>query len=369
MNLAILSPSQNAYSETFIQAHKRISDVVVYYYYGGSIPTILEGHGPIASKQLADRIFRKISHSILKSDLDQNEKALLNSFVKNKIDCVLAEYGTTAASVLNVCKSLKLPLIAHFHGYDASKYTVLRDNQQSYIELFNYASAIVVVSKAMKIKLLELGCSESKLVYNPYGPDDAFYEICPSFNNKQFIGLGRFVDKKAPYYTILAFYKVLQKYPEARLVIGGDGPLKNTCMNLIRYLNIEDHVLLHGIIRPETFREYLKDSIAFVQHSITAEDGDMEGTPVGILEASSAGLPVISTFHAGIPDVIIHKKTGLLCKEHDVDGMAELMIQILDDRGLAISMGENGKKNIRNNFSMEKHLGILSELIHLSITL
>lgn len=368
MNLAILSPSQNAYSETFIQAHKRISDVVVYYYYGGSIPNFLEGQGPIASKRIDDRIFRKISHSVLKSGLDQTEEALQKSFIKNKIDCVLAEYGTTAARVLNVCKSLNVPLIAHFHGYDASKYTVLKDNQQSYIELFKYANAIVVVSNAMKIKLLELGCSESKLVYNPYGPNDAFHEICPSFNNKQFIGLGRFVDKKAPYYTILAFHKVLQKYPDARLVIGGDGPLKNTCMNLIRYLNIEDHVLLPGIIKPEIFREYLKESIAFVQHSITAEDGNMEGTPVGILEASSAGLPVISTFHAGIPDVIIHNKTGLLCKEHDVDGMAEQMIQILDDKRLAISMGENGKKNIRNNFSMEKHLGILSELIHQSFT-
>lgn len=369
MNLAILSPSQNAYSETFIQAHKSIPDITVYYYYGDCIPTHLEGEGAITSKRFTDRIFQKISNSILKSDLRPNEKALLNSFVKKKVDCVLAEYGTTAACVINVCKSLKVPLIAHFHGYDASKYTVLKDNQQSYIELFNYASAIVVVSKAMKIKLLQLGCPEDKLIYNPYGPDDAFFEISPSFQSEQFIGIGRFVDKKAPYYTILAFYKVLQKYPEARLVIGGDGPLKNTCMNLIRYLNIEDHVLLLGIIRPETFREYLKDSIAFVQHSITAEDGNMEGTPVGILEASSAGLPVISTFHAGIPDVIIHKKTGLLCKEHDVDGMAELMIQILDDRGLAISMGENGKKNIRNNFSMEKHLGILSELIHQSITL
>jgi glycosyltransferase involved in cell wall biosynthesis len=367
MNVAILSPSQKAYSETFIQAHKTIPDVAVYYYYGDCIPTILEGEGYISSKRLTNRIFQKISNTILNSDLHQNEKALLKSFVKNKIDCVLAEYGTTAACVLNVCRSLKLPLIAHFHGFDASIHTVLNDNQQAYIELFEYASAIVVVSKVMKIKLLDLGCSESKLVYNPYGPDDAFLDICPSFHNEQFIGIGRFVDKKAPYYTILAFQKILYNHPDARLIIGGDGPLLNTCINLCKHLKIENNVTFPGVISPAQYRKYLGESLAFVQHSITAENGDMEGTPVGIIEASSAGLPVISTSHAGIPDVIIHNSTGLLCEEHDVERMAENMLKLLDDKGLAISMGENGKKNIRNNFSIKKHLSILRELINQSV--
>jgi glycosyltransferase involved in cell wall biosynthesis len=368
MNVAILSPSQNAYSETFIQAHKRIPDVAVYYYYGDCIPTNLEGEGAISSKRFTDRIFRKISNSILKSGLHQNEKALRKSFLKNKIDCVLAEYGTTAAYALKVCKSLKLPLIAHFHGFDASIYTVLKDNEEAYIELFKYASAILVVSKVMKIKLLELGCSESKLVYNPYGPDDAFFDICPSFQSEQFIGIGRFVDKKAPYYTILAFQKILQNHPYARLIIGGDGPLLNTCKNLCKHLKIASNVNFPGVISPAQYRKHLGESLAFVQHSITAENGDMEGTPVGVIEASSAGLPVISTFHAGIPDVIIHNSTGLLCEEHDVDGMAENMLQLLENKGLARSLGENGKKNIRNNFSMEKHLSTLKELINQSVT-
>lgn len=363
MNLAIISPSPNAYSETFIQAHKRIPGVKVFYYCGGGIPNFLEGHGAVASKTLWTKISRNFRHRLKKTGLSLSEEALVRSFKKHRIDCVLAEYGTTAVAVFNVCKKLNIPLIPHFHGYDASAYEVLDEYKNAYKAIFQYSSAVVAVSKVMVRKLVELGCPESKLVWNPCSPDDMFLTLEPTLSKKQFIGIGRFVDKKAPYYTLLAFQKTLKKHPDARLIIGGNGPLLNTCNNLVKYLKIEKNVSFPGIITPDQYLDYLKESIAFVQHSITAESGDMEGTPVGVLEASAAGLPVISTIHAGIPDVIIHGKTGLLCQEHDVDQMATHMLQMLDDKEVAIIMGAAGKENIRNNFSMEQHLRVLGEVV------
>jgi colanic acid/amylovoran biosynthesis glycosyltransferase len=363
MNLAIISPNNNAYSETFIQAHKRIPGVNIYYYYGGGIPNFLEGHGDVASKTLWAKTSRNLKHRLKKTGLSLSEEALVDSFKKHRINCVLAEYGLTAVNVLNVCRKIDLPLIAHFHGYDASTHLAIEEYGEAYKEMFSYARSIIAVSRVMEKKLLSLGCPASKLVYNTYGPDDEFLNLVPSYGKKQFIGIGRFVDKKAPYYTLLAFQKTLKKHPDARLIIGGNGPLLNTCNNLVKYLKIENNVSFPGIITPDQYRVYLNESIAFVQHSITAENGDMEGTPVGVLEASAAGLPVISTIHAGIPDVIIHDKTGLLCLEHDVDQMAIHMLQILDDKQFAINMGAAGKENIRKNFSMERHLNLLAEVI------
>src|SRR5690606_9989960 len=118
------------------------------------------------------------------------------------------------------------------------------------------------------------------------------------------------------------FKKAAENHSDAKLIMAGDGQLLNTCQNLIRYLGIESQVEFVGIIAPEKFRHLLTESRGLVQHSITAESGDMEGTPVAVLEASAAGIPVISTFHAGIPDVIKNGETGLLCEEHDVYGMA-----------------------------------------------
>jgi colanic acid/amylovoran biosynthesis glycosyltransferase len=78
---------------------------------------------------------------------------------------------------------------------------------------------------------------------------------------------------------------------------------------------------------------------------------------------NSIVLPVISTYHAGIPDVIIHGETGLLVAEHDVKGMAEHMIQILENPSLAAQMGAKGKENIRNNFSLQRHLQTIGDLV------
>ncbi len=364
VNLAIISPSQNAYSETFIHAHKGIPGVKVFYYYGGSIPKYLEGAGELVSQKIGPKICRHVFHRLYRTGLNLAEEALMRSLKREKIDCVLAEYGITAAKVLFVCKKLNIPLIAHFHGYDASISALIEENRESFKKMFSYASSVIAVSRVMEKKLLDLGCPVGKIFYNPYGPDDAFLKIIPEYTKKQFIGIGRFVDKKAPYYTLLAFYKALQERPEISLVIAGDGPLLNTCINLVKYLEIGDNVSFPGIITPEQYRAYLKESIAFVQHSITAENGDMEGTPVGILEASAAGLPVISTFHAGIPEVIIQGKTGLLCDEHDVNQMAANMLCVLDEKKRAIDMGAAGKENIRDNFSMYQHLRVLGTLIN-----
>jgi glycosyltransferase involved in cell wall biosynthesis len=229
--------------------------------------------------------------------------------------------------------------------------------------MFAYASSIVAVSKAMQQRLVEIGCPPEKIVYNPYGPDDLFFEITPEYTGKKFIAIGRFVDKKAPYYTILAFHQVLQRHPDAQLVIGGDGPLHNTCKNLVAWLGMQAQVQLPGVLTPDEYRAHLKNSIAFVQHSITAANGDMEGTPVAVLEASAAGLPVISTRHAGIPDVILHQQTGLLVEEHDVDGMAHWMNWVLENPGESREMGERGKRRVRGEFSLEQHLSKLHEII------
>jgi glycosyltransferase involved in cell wall biosynthesis len=364
-NLAIVSPSQNAYSETFIQAHKHIPGVNVHFYYGKLFPSMHETKGALQStlprwKRVAANKLRRYSRSSFK---DIGEDAFAWSLRKEKIDCVLAEYGITGARIYHVCKALKLPLLVHFHGYDASVHRILEQFEISYKDMFQYASAVIVVSKTMQKKIESLGCAPDKIIYNPYGPKEIFLDIEPSLGQKLFVSVGRFIDKKAPYYTILAFDQVLKVHPDARLVIAGEGPLFNACANLVRYLNIEHAVSLPGVITPDDFLGYLRVARAYVQHSITTLNGDMEGTPVSILEASAAGLPVVSTRHAGIPDVILDGETGLLVDEHDVEGMAAYMLFVLENFEKAKQIGMKGKQRIKEDFSIDKHLSILQNAI------
>ncbi|MCB7481325.1 glycosyltransferase [Christiangramia sediminis] len=364
INTAIISPSQNAYSETFIQAHKRLEGNI-FYYYGDKSFLHLEGEGPLPN--MPKTTILKVKRKLFKKPYSYlQEQLLIKSFKKNNIQVVLAEYGVTAAIHLPAIKQLNLPLIVHFHGYDASRKDIIK-RYNNYKEVFDYSSYIIVVSKKMHDDILNMGCREEKIIYNPCGPHDKFLDISPKFTNQQFISVGRFVDKKAPYYTLLAFSKILNNYPEAKLVMAGDGVLINTCKNIAQYLGMESSVSFPGIITPENYRKYLENSLAFLQHSITAENGDSEGTPVAILEASGAGLPVISTIHAGIPDIIINGTTGLLVKEHDVDSMAQKMKVLLDNLELAKEMGRKGKKNVYENYSIEKHLEKINHLINSAV--
>ncbi|MNY29233.1 GDP-mannose-dependent alpha-(1-6)-phosphatidylinositol monomannoside mannosyltransferase [compost metagenome] len=129
-------------------------------------------------------------------------------------------------------------------------------------------------------------------------------------------------------------------------------------------MGIENNVLLPGVLSKEQFSDYIENALAFVQHSVTAINGDQEGTPVAVLEASAAGLPVIATFHAGIPDVIVDGETGLLVSEHDVDAMTQKMILLLSNKELAKQLGKNGKERIKSNFTIEKHLETIDVLIN-----
>ncbi|MEX0996574.1 MAG: glycosyltransferase [Flavobacteriaceae bacterium] len=361
MNIAIFTPSQNPYSETFIQAHKQYLNGRVFYYYGNLYHLKLEGHPPLtqSKKNRVLKVVRKIKN---KPFSFVAEELLLHSLKKNKIEVVLLEYGTHAHQLLPVLKKSGVPFVVHFHGYDASVKSVI-EKHNNYKEVFENASKVIAVSKVMVDRLKNLGCPEDKIVYNVYGPRPEFHEVIPIFSKKQFIAIGRFTDKKAPYYTILAFAEALKQHPDARLVMAGDGALLNMCENLTKHLKIEKNVDFPGIVTAEQYQMYLQESWAFVQHSITAENGDMEGTPLAVLEASAAGLPVISTKHAGLQDVVVHGETGLLVEEHDVAGMAKDMIKLLDNLENAKRMGAAGKLNIKQHFSLERHIDSLQETL------
>ncbi|MEM9679576.1 MAG: glycosyltransferase [Bacteroidota bacterium] len=359
MNIAIFTPNQNPYSETFIQAHKHYLKDKVFYYYGVGDHIRLEEHPPLIStfKRLrlkaVQLIFNKPKHYIW-------SKAVLNALKKHNTDVILVEYGTHAHRLMPVLDEARLPFAVHYHGYDASVDEVIKSHD-NYSQVFAQASRVFAVSTVMKNRLLKEGCLEEKLIYNVYGPQPKFAEVKPEYSNQQFIAIGRFTDKKAPYYTLFAFQKVLDSYPKARLIMAGQGTLLNACRNISTHLGIDDNVDFVGVVTPEEYAQYLSESLAFVQHSITADNGDMEGTPLAVLEASSAGLPVISTYHAGISDVIVHRETGLLCKEHDVDLMSKHMIQLLDNKDDAKRMGQAGKAHIKANFSLERHISVLQD--------
>ena len=257
-----------------------------------------------------------------------------------------------------------MPLIAHFHGHDAFRRTELENFGPRYPELFRYASAIIAVSRDMQGKLIKLGAPETKLHLNPYGVDPSlFYGSDPLNSPPTFVAVGRFVNIKAPHLTLLAFREVLAEVPEARLVMIGDGPLWDACYQMVRSFGISGSVELQGIRSHSEVAAVMQRARAFVQHSVTANDGDSEGAPNAVLEAGASGLPVVSTRHAGIKEAVIEMKTGLLVDERDTSGMAQHMIRLAKDSALAASLGKAAREWISAEYSMDKSIGNLWSII------
>jgi colanic acid/amylovoran biosynthesis glycosyltransferase len=109
----------------------------------------------------------------------------------------------------------------------------------------------------------------------------------------------------------------------------GDGPLRGSLEALISELDLCDRVTLHGFAtQPEVIRAIQRSHI-FILPSVTASDGDEEGTPTAIIEAMASGLPVVSTQHSGIPEQVEDGVSGFLVPERDASALANALKELL----------------------------------------
>jgi len=285
-------------------------------------------------------------------------KALFKKFGAN---VVLAEYGPTGVAVMEACRELDLPLVVHFHGFDASARHVLDRHAAGYRSLFEQASAFVVVSAPMLDTIVGMGAPRERVHHIRCGVDSAAIPLAhPSSADPVILAVGRLVEKKGPDRLLRAFSLVHRQRPEARLRIIGDGPLAEACHALVRELSIAGAVTLLGAQPHRRVLEELTAARVFVQHSITAVSGDTEGTPVAIMEASAAGLPVVATYHAGIPEVVTDGATGFLVAENDVEATAQAILALLEDSELAARLGAQGRERALADFSVAESIRRLS---------
>jgi glycosyltransferase involved in cell wall biosynthesis len=314
---------------------------------------------------MPERAAYKVRRALLRDGLGrETTAAYVRAFRRLGVQAVLAEYGTAGVLVMDACRELGLPLIVHFHGYDASVRKLLEENAEAYREMFKRAAAIIAVSKAMRRKLISLGAPPANVHLIPCGVDcTAFDRSDPASAPPVLLAVGRFIEKKAPHITIEAFGKAHRVVPQARLRMVGDGPLLDECRTLAKTLGIGDAVAFLGAQSHAVVQEEMRRARSFVQHSVEAANGDCEGTPVAILEAGASGLPVISTRHGGIPDVVVDGETGFLVDERDADAMAARMVAVLSRAELARKLGEAARRRIQGRFSTQQSDGRLWALI------
>jgi colanic acid/amylovoran biosynthesis glycosyltransferase len=358
--LGIVLEYAPAPSETFISNHIALLPANIVTIQGWR-PSI-DGRNVLS---LPSRAFHKLQRSVSGAGLErETTAAYVKAFRRHHVAAVLAEYGTTGSMTVDACRQLHIPLIVYFFGYDATVTSVLEEHAASYRLMFQEACAIIAISRSIGRRLVLLGAPPEKIHYIPCGVDcGRFTGADPQNAPPVFLAVGRFVEKKAPQLTIKAFARVHSTYPAARLRMIGDGPLLNESQELAKTLGVAESVEFLGTQTHTVVGSEMHQARCFVQHSVEAVSGDCEGTPVGILEAGGTGLPVISTRHSGIPDVVIEGETGFLVDEGDIEGMATNMLRIAEDPALAARLGHAARRRMQDHFSLEATISALWKVI------
>jgi colanic acid/amylovoran biosynthesis glycosyltransferase len=265
-----------------------------------------------------------------------------------------AHFGTVGNAFLGLTKSRNEPYIVSFYGRDASQ--LLRDEPDRYEELFRCADAITVLSEDMRSTLIDAGCPPDKTYIQRLCVDTRRFSYEPRTpkNSKplQLLTVARFVEKKGIEYALRAIANLSETH-DIEYTIAGDGGRRTQIESLIEDLELEETVNLLGWQPQSEIADLMAEAHLFVLPSVTAENGDKEGTPTVLLEAQAMGLPVASTYHAGIPEIVSDGKSGLLVPERDSKALAEALAKLADNPERWAEMGRHGREYIESTHSIE----------------
>ena len=360
----VVSPNENSLFETFLNAQLEELPTRVEVLFGIP-PDSRDADGRRLIPKWARALERLLRKPLGRSTAARIDEFILGRFIrKRRIRVVLAEYGPTGTRLLETCDRHSLPLVTQFFGYDAYDRPTVEGLRTEYRRLLGEEAATIAVSRDMQSRLYELGARPGSVHWIPCGADpDRFSTTHAELNPPVFLAAGQFVEKKAPQLTLLAFSRVVRDVPEARLQMVGGGPLLDACRQLADALGIAGSVEFLGFIAHEDLADLMRGARAFVQHSMTAPSGDSEGTPVAILEAGAAGLPVVATRHGGIPEVVLDGVTGYLVDEGDVEAMADRMRQLAVDPALAGRLGAQARTHVIEQFAQSATLDHLWQVL------
>jgi len=374
--LAIFTPHIGAQSETFIRQH--IEGLLP----GRTVVVAANDQPPIGGRWSVNcpkliigqvpkpRLRQKVIFALQQKLGWQpsDEMAPVRRFLqKAGVKVILGEYLDVSLLWLPLAKELGIRFFAHAHGWDVSQTLRMPEWQKEYLR-YNNADGVITMSNKSFHRLTEIGLNPAKVHVVPCGVD------VPSKPRQRetremlrCLAVGRMVAKKAPIMTLDAFRRAAERYPNVHLDYVGAGELLPAVRHFIQAFNLSEKVTLHGEQSSEVVKELMCASDVFLQHSMIDYDtGDEEGLPVAILEAMAAGLPVVSTRHAGIPEAVQDGITGYLVEEGDSASMGNHIITLAQDPCLRRRFGEVAWDRANTRFSREQEKCSLLKILGLN---
>ena len=295
------------------------------------------------------------------------------TFQTESFDIVHVHFGHNALYALPYVEKYDLPLVISLHGRDVStlhsrdryyrpEYTLY---WQRRLRLFARTHLFLAASDELRDLIVAAGCPHDQVVVHRLGLDIKRFQppASPRQNvTPQVLMGGRFVEKIGHIYGFIAASGARAAGCVFARMVVGDGALMPRYRAEVSRLGISDAVTFTGPLPHEAVREQLLSSDIMLAPSVVARNGDRDSGLIVAKEAAACAVPVIGTFHGGIPDIIEDEKTGCLVPERDVDALADRRKRLLKDASLRRQMGTAARQHMEKNYNIVERVNALEDI-------
>ena len=232
---------------------------------------------------------------------------------------------------------------------------------QAISKIYKDVDSLTYLGEITKNAMLPAIADKSKLVkiapgidVDHFAPSDIDLKLIEKHklqNRRVIVCVGRLVHRKGQDKLIEAMPQVLKKFPDAVLLLVGEGPIRSMLDKLIRHHGLEHNVIFTGRIKFEELPKYIQLGEVFAMPSRDRFFGlEVEGLGIVYLEASACGVPVIVGKSGGAPDAVIDNQTGLIVDGTNPKEISDAICKLLDNKDLAMQMGRNGRQWVVENW-------------------
>ncbi|MBE9032590.1 glycosyltransferase [filamentous cyanobacterium LEGE 11480] len=269
-----------------------------------------------------------------------------------------AHFADDGAIVLPLAKRLNLPLVVTCHGYEILSQDRTR-RSSAYQRLYRHrkpmlkkmARLFIGVSDFLTQELIKQGFPAEKVVRHYIGIDTQKFRPSRAIQREPVVLFtGRLVEKKGCEYLLRAMADVQRILPQVKLVVIGDGRLRESLENMASQ-TLGNYEFL-GAQPVSVVQSWMARAQVFCVPSVTADCGDAETFGMVFAEAQAMGLPVVSFASGGIPESVAHGETGFLVAERDWQGLAQHILDLLQNPQLWHRLSYQGPEYVRRNFDL-----------------
>ena len=242
-----------------------------------------------------------------------------------------AHFGQQGHLILPVKRRLGIPLITTFYGYDMSVLPRLPGWRAKLAELFHEGDLFLVEGNFMRERLIELGAPADKVRIQRIAIHvDRYPAWRPEGDRPVVLFVGRFAEKKGLLLALKAVSEVRRRGQALQFRIVGDGDQRAEVERCVMDNQLTDCVEFLGMKPHSEVITELSRANVFIHPSRTARNGDTEGgAPTILLEAQAVGLPIVTTRHADIPNVVAQGPGAYFSPENETKELAENLFQAI----------------------------------------